>query len=445
MKPRRTRGIRARLLSTNAIVMLLALAALTIASNAILRHSLDGSATDLVRARAAAGLATLRPAGAGLEVIESPDDSAIDTQVWVFDRNGTVEAPAPSSAALDRRAATLAGGATTTVDVAGTRLQAVPVERGGRRLGTLVAGVDLRAYRQTARTALIGSIVLAIVLFALVMLASRWILRRALEPVSEMTRAAADWSEHNPDRRFARGEPYDELSSLAATLDALLARLGNSLRNEQRFSSEMSHELRTPLARIHAEVELALRRERTRGEQREALESIGRSAAQMARTVDALVAVARFEGAAARGTSDARAAIQHAIESIRPAVGGRAIEPRVDAPRVAVRVGADVEVVERILAPVIENGCRHAASEVTVAVARDGTTAVITVTDDGEGVDAADLERIFEPGVRIASRPRERSAGLGLALARRLAAAAGGSILARPGPGGHFTIRLPLA
>ena len=327
----------------------------------------------------------------------------------------------------------------------GTRLHAVPVERGGRRLGTLVAGVDLDPYRETARTALMGSIALAAVLFAVVMLASRSILRRALEPVSEMTRAAADWSEHNPDRRFARGEPYDELSSLAATLDALLARLGNSLRNEQRFSSEMSHELRTPLARIHAEVELALRRERTRGEQREALASIGRSAAQMARTIDALVAVARFEGAATRGTSDAREAIEHAIEAIRPAGGGHAIEPHVAAPRIAVRVGADAEVVERILAPVIENGCRHAASSVTVAVAREGTTAVITVTDDGDGVDAADLERIFQPGVRIASRPADRSAGLGLALARRLAAAAGGSILARPGPGGHFTIRLPLA
>ena len=445
MRPRRTRGIRAQLLTTNAVVMLLALVVLTVASNAILRRALDGNASDVVRARAGAGLATLRPNADGLRVIESPDDAAIDVQIWVFDKHGTVEGPAPSNATLDRRAAALAGGPEVSVDVAGTRLHAVPVERGGRRLGTLVAGVDLHPYRETARAALIASIALAAVLFAVVMLASRSILRRALEPVSEMTRAAADWSEHDPDRRFARGEPYDELSSLAATLDTLLTRLGNSLRNEQRFSSEMSHELRTPLARIHAEVELALRRERTRGEQREALASIGRSAVQMARTIDALIAVARFEGAATRGTSDAREAIEHAIEAIRPAGGAHAIEPHVAAPRTAVRVGAGAEVVERILAPVIENGCRHAASSVTVAVAREGTTAVITVTDDGKGVDAADLERIFQPGVRIASRPADRSAGLGLALARRLAAAAGGSILARPGPGGHFTIRLPLA
>jgi signal transduction histidine kinase len=445
MRSHRPRSIRARLLASNAIVMLLALVLLTVASNAILRHFLDSNATNLVRARAGAGLATLRPAGDGLRVVESPDDAAIDVQIWVFDRNGTVEEPTPSTKTLDRSAAALTGGRQATVDIDDTRLHAVPVIRDGKRLGTLVAGVDLRAYRETARTALIGSIVLAALLFGLVMLASRSILRRALEPVGEMTRAASDWSEHNPDRRFAPGEPYDELSSLAATLDTLLTRLGNSLRNEQRFSSEMSHELRTPLARIHAEVELALRRERSSEEQREALAAIGRSAAQMARTIDALVAVARYEGAATRGTSDAREAIEHAIEAIRPARAHDRIQPRVDAPRVTVRLGADAEVVERILAPVIENGCRHAISSVVVAVAREGTSAVITVTDDGEGIAAVDLERIFEPGVRLAPRQDDRTAGLGLALARRLAAAAGGSILAAPGPGGRFTIRLPLA
>jgi two-component system, OmpR family, sensor kinase len=320
----------------------------------------------------------------------------------------------------------------------------VPVVRGGRRFGTLVAGVELRPYRETASTALIASIVLAGVLFALVMLASRSILRRALEPVAEMTRAAAVWSEHDPDRRFARGEPYDELSSLAATLDTLLTRLGNSLRNEQRFSSEMSHELRTPLARIHAEVELALKRERTPAEQREALESVGRSAQQMARTVEALVAVARVDGAAAHGSSDAHEAVEHAIETIRPARAEPAIAVRVDGPR-GVRVGVRADVVERILAPVIENACRHAGSEVVVEIGREGTNAAILVSDDGEGVEASDLERIFEPGVRVGAHPGEQSAGLGLPLARRLAAAAGGSIAATAGPGGRFTVRLPLA
>ena len=373
---------------------------------------------------------------ARVTVVESPDDAAIDVQIWVFDRFGTVESPTPSTAASRPQGRRARRRARSTIDVDDTRLHAVPVERNGRRFGTLVAGVDLNAYEQTSRTALIGSIVLAAVLFGLVLLASRSILRRALEPVSQMTRAAADWSEHNPDRRFARGEPYDELSSLAATLDTLLTRLGNSLRNEQRFSSEMSHELRTPLARIHAEVELALRRERTSEEQRAALAAVGRSAAQMARTIDTLVAVARFEGAAMRGTSDAREAIEHAVEATRPARGGRDIEPQVESPRVAVRLGADAEIVERILAPVIENACRHAASAVGITVARDGTTAVITVTDDGEGIGRPISSASSSPASasrRAPASPRRDSGSHSHGDSRRLPA---DRSWLRPGPAG---------
>ena len=110
-----------------------------------------------------------------------------------------------------------------------------------------------------------------------------------------MTDDAADWSAHDLDRRFNRGEPYDELTQLAATLDALLERLSASLRHEQRFTAELSHELRTPLARIAGESELALRRERAAEDYRASLEAVQRNAEQMTRTVEALVAAARQE------------------------------------------------------------------------------------------------------------------------------------------------------
>ena len=116
-----------------------------------------------------------------------------------------------------------------------------------------------------------------------------------------MTRQAAAWSEHDLDHRFALGQPHDELTELAATLDGLLDRLAASLRHEQRFSAELSHELRTPLARVLAESELALRRAREPDEYRAALELIHRNADQLARTVDALVAAARYEAGEATG------------------------------------------------------------------------------------------------------------------------------------------------
>jgi signal transduction histidine kinase len=439
------RGIRTRLLASIALAVAVALALMTFAFNAVIRHSLDGDATSLAHARAAAALATVQVTGGHISVAEAPDDAAIDAQIWVFDRKGRVESPPSTSKTLERAAASLVGGPPRSFDTHGTRLYATPIVKNGVRAGTLVAGVGLRPYEQTARTALLGSIAFALVLFGLVVAASGWLLRHALQPVAEMTRAAADWSEHAPSRRFARGEPHDELTSLAATLDSLLERLSSSLLREQRFSAEMSHELRTPLARIHAEVEFALSRERTPAEQREGLESIARSAAQMTRTVDALVAAARQASSSTRGSSDARTTISRAIEGTHPTGTGTPIVPRLEAPRAEIRIAVDQDLVERIVAPLVENACRHASADAAVTVSRDGPSVLITVTDDGAGISPLELERIFQPGARGSTAPETGGAGLGLALARRLARAAGGDITAQPGPGGRFTVRLPAA
>src|SRR5262249_52349544 len=143
------------------------------------------------------------------------------------------------------------------------------------------------------------------VVLALVALAARWLLAGSLRPVGRMTRQAAMWSESELDQRFDLGPPHDELTELAATLDGLLDRLAASLRREQRFSAERSRELRTPLSRVIAEADLALRRERSPGEYRDALAQVLRNAQHVARTVEALVSAARHEAGLARGTSDA--------------------------------------------------------------------------------------------------------------------------------------------
>jgi signal transduction histidine kinase len=165
----------------------------------------------------------------------------------------------------------------TDVPDASTRLYATPVIESGKRYGAVVAGVSLKPYEQTRRTALYASLGLGAAVLLLVALTARWLLASSLRPVARMTRLASEWSERDLDRRFAIGEPRDELTDLAATLDGLLDRLAASLRREQRFSAELSHELRTPLSRVIAGTELALRRTRTTEEYRSALELVHRN------------------------------------------------------------------------------------------------------------------------------------------------------------------------
>ena len=304
--------------------------------------------------------------------------------------------------------------------------------------------MSLDPYEDTERTALVGALILAGLLLGAVTLLSRWMLGRALEPVSRMTADAAAWSASDLDRRFDLGEPYDELTHLAATLDALLEQIAASLRHEQRFTAELSHELRTPLARISGETELMLRRDRAPDEYREALASIQRSADTMARTVEALVAAARQEAELTRSTSDVRDVVEAAIGTARQ--NGVVVDIGVSLPEEPVRVAVDGELAERMLQPLLDNATRYGRSTVNITVARTATVASIGVDDDGPGVGDVERDTIFEPGIRGRAASGHDGAGLGLALAQRLARSAGGAIVAEPDDsGGRFTLRLPLA
>ena len=132
---------------------------------------------------------------------------------------------------------------------------------------------------------------LAACVLLLVLIAARWLIGRALEPVATMTRQASEWSEHDLDRRFSPGEARDELAQLATTLNGLLERLGASLRHEQRLSAEISHELRTPLANVIAEAQFAQRH----GGDDETLTRILERSQELRSTLDALMAAARAE------------------------------------------------------------------------------------------------------------------------------------------------------
>jgi signal transduction histidine kinase len=226
----------------------------------------------------------------------------------------------------------------------------------------------------------------------------------------------------------------------------LLDRLAASLRHERRFSAELSHELRTPLARVRAESELALRRDRDPDQYRSSLELIQRNADQLARTIDALVAAARYEAGGKRGTADAQAVAEGAARACSGLAAERQMALQVDGPEQRLRVGVDGDLAERILQPVLENACRYGATSVRVEIGRETSSVVYAVEDDGPGLTLDEPDRVFEPGVR-GSAPRAgdgHGAGLGLSLARRLARSVDGDVVADAAAGGgRFLVRLP--
>jgi signal transduction histidine kinase len=438
-------GVRSRLLIAIFSAVALALVLALVAFSFLLGQRLSASATSLAKAQTEAELSSVSIRNGKLVAPEGPNDAPVAGHVWVFSGSRVLEAPNVSRE-VGQAARSLVGGPERSLDIGDhTRLYALPIVEHGVRYGTIVSAVSLDPYEETSDTALIGSVALGLLILLAVTALARWMLGRALLPVSRMTADAAAWSEHDPDQRFHRGEPYDELTQLAATLDRLLERIAASLRHEQRFTAEISHELRTPLARISGEAELMLRRQRTSDEYREALTAIKRSAEQMTETVETLVAAARQEAGLAGATSDARDAVRVAANNAREDAPG--LEVRVTLPSEPVRVAVDEELTARMIQPLIDNAVRYGRSVVDVSLARNGSSASIQVKDDGPGVAADELLSIFEPGTRgAAGRHRGDGAGLGLALAQRLVRSAGGEIVAvADSSGGRFVVTIPLA
>jgi two-component system, OmpR family, sensor kinase len=447
--------LRARLLLAVLVAIAFVLAGLTVGFNAVLANRLDTDATAVVQARASAELTALHVAGGRIELGETPDQASPDTQIWIFRGTRALEAPQTSPAANDAAAAAMALVPPSTRDISSmrTRLYSLAVVDAARRLGTVVAGVSLAPYDQTRRTALVASVVLGLVVLVAVAAAGWWLILRAMRPVARMTTQAAEWSDRDLDRRFSLGQPHDEMTQLAFTLDRLLDRLAASLRREQRLSAELSHELRTPLANIVAQAQFALRHTNQDDDGRHVLEQVLDSATQMGRTLETLIAAARAEFDPSRTTSDAAAGARAAAAAFG---SERGVTLAISAPA-GIRVAAEHALVERILAPLIENAYRYAVRKVRIEVQRDGGAVVFNIEDDGPGIPDAAREAIFEPGRRVAdpgarvgtgaTAVASHGAGLGLALSRRLARTAGGDVEAEHSDagGGRLVVRLPAA
>jgi signal transduction histidine kinase len=243
-----------------------------------------------------------------------------------------------------------------------------------------------------------------------------------------MTRQAGEWSAHAPEERFRGGQRFTELRDLADTLDGVLDRLSAVLRHERQLSAELSHELRTPLAHIVAETELLLARE----PDHLAIQAIRDSALSMDAIIETLLTTARTRLQTTASTCDVQDAVDRLVAGLPVRVTG------------TVLVGVEQAVVERMLAPILENARRYARNEVRVEIRRSGNEVLIDVSNDGQPIDGDLLESIFEPGVRGDPGDGHDGAGLGLALARRLARSAEGDVVALPSAtGAIFRVTLP--
>jgi signal transduction histidine kinase len=202
-----------------------------------------------------------------------------------------------------------------------------------------------------------------------------------------------------------------ELDRVAAGLQRSADSMAAALAAEREFASDASHQLRTPLTA------LSMRLEEICEEARVALHQLER----LTTVVDSLLSRARRS----RGTAvpvDLRALLTQQVEEWSPAFAGRR-RRLVLVPPEPVAVLATPSALSQVLATLIENSLKHGAGTATITARRTGGSAVVELTDEGQGVPASIGARVFERSVSSSG-----STGLGLALARDLAEADGGRL-----------------
>jgi signal transduction histidine kinase len=215
------------------------------------------------------------------------------------------------------------------------------------------------------------------------------------------------------------------------------------------FTADASHELRTPLTVIQAETSLALAGDDS--DLRGAVGRIGEEGSRMREIIEDLLWLARFDAEPeppAHGAVDLATVIGVAAQRFAAVAAARGLTMavRMPMPDERVLVSAPVEWLDRLLGVLLDNACRHARSQVTIRLrTTDVRHAEVLVSDDGEGVPAAELSRIFERFHR--GTPTGEGAGLGLSIADSVVTATQGrwDIVSTPANGAHFGVVWPLA
>ena len=268
--------------------------------------------------------------------------------------------------------------------------------------------------------------------------------KRGLRPLEQMTRSLGRVDPTHLKERVAPGSWPSELQPLAIAFDDMLKRLDDSFTRLSQFSADLAHELRTPVANMMGEAQVALTRERTAAEYRETIESTIGECERLSRIVDNLLFVARVDAARepiARKRFDARKAVEKIAAFYQTAAEDRHVTITCSGQG---QIYADPDLFERAVGNLLDNALRFAPDRgsIQVAVSKHSNDFEVAISDNGCGIAAEHLPRVFDRFYRAESSRTSDGAGLGLALVKSIVELHGGSASIQSEMGRGTTVKL---
>jgi len=272
--------------------------------------------------------------------------------------------------------------------------------------------------------------------------------RRAVSGVEAVTRTARKISGGILEERVLLKGQGDEIDQLAQTFNQMLDRIQILVTEIKEMTDHIAHDLRSPLTRIrgHAEVTLTTAKSMTEYETMAAdtIEECDR----LLDMINTMLLISKTESGVdsiAVEEVDLSVLVHEACELFSPTAEDKGLTLSCDVSK-GYRLMGDTRMIQRILSNLLDNAIKYTppAGSVTVSLEEQETNLVIAVKDTGIGISPSDLPRIFERFYRCDQSRSLEGIGLGLSLARAIARAHGGDIIALSQPNGGSTFRVLL-
>lgn len=313
------------------------------------------------------------------------------------------------------------------------RIRIEPVRDGGGIVGAIAVGESDEDIAETLGSLLNTFAITTPAALLAIGVIGIFLSNRALAPIARMTRTTREITAEDLSRRLDLNLPDDELGRLARTLDGMLDRLETAFIQQRQFTADASHELRTPLSILKGQVEVALSRQRTESEYREALENIGEQSERLISLVNSLLTLSRAD-AGEIPIEPERVELQALAEMTTAQLTHLANESgvslRSNGPDIAIT--ADMTLMIQLLLNLLGNAIEHTPEGGSVEVSWQpaGNIVELTVRDTGSGIPLEHLPHVFDRFYRVdTARSRDRGgAGIGLSISRWIVESHGGTI-----------------
>jgi signal transduction histidine kinase len=283
-----------------------------------------------------------------------------------------------------------------------------------------------------------------------------FVAHRALAPVNRIIEKTRSLSANQLSERVPVPEADDEIRELAKTLNGLLDRLERAFLSQESFISDASHQLKTPLAILQGELDLMRARPRSGEEVSAFLQSASEEVSYLARMIEELLLLARIDaGAETLHLKEVRVdeVLIECVARLERLASNKNVKLAVNLDTETAQddrsfmVKADPDLIRSLFETLIENAIKYSKDEgglVTIQLLNRAQALDFSVTDQGEGIPADALPKIFERFFRFEKVPGKKSgAGLGLAIAKKIVDVHSGTISVQSNPVGvSFRVNL---